>query len=58
MRRIGKSSLVNVALIEVGGSFIIIDVRALFFNSGFKGITERVLVEEYLRKIRESKLAI
>jgi AAA+ ATPase superfamily predicted ATPase len=45
VRRIGKSSLVNVALREVGEPFIIIDVRALYFNSGFRGITERVLVE-------------
>jgi AAA+ ATPase superfamily predicted ATPase len=55
VRRIGKSSLVNVALREVGEPFIIIDVRALYFNSGFRGVTERVLVEDYLRKIRESK---
>jgi AAA+ ATPase superfamily predicted ATPase len=55
VRRIGKSSLVNVALREVGEPFIIIDVRALYFNSGFRGITESALVGDLLRKIRESK---
>jgi len=54
VRRVGKSSLVNVALREIGEPFAIIDVRALYFESGFRGVSESVIVETLLGKLRGS----
>jgi len=54
VRRVGKSSLVNIALREIGEPFAIIDVRALYFESGFRGVSESILVETLLGKLRES----
>jgi AAA+ ATPase superfamily predicted ATPase len=55
VRRVGKTSLINVALREIGEPFIIIDVRALYFESGFKIPAENILVDEFLRKLKEYK---
>jgi AAA+ ATPase superfamily predicted ATPase len=48
VRRVGKSSLVNTALREIGEPFAIIDVRALYFESEFRGVSESIIVETLL----------
>jgi AAA+ ATPase superfamily predicted ATPase len=55
VRRVGKTSLINVALREFGEPFVIIDVRALYIESGFRVPTEDILIDEFLRKLKEYK---
>lgn len=49
IRRVGKSSLVNVALRVAGQPFVVVDVRKLYFESGLRAVSEKVLVEELVR---------
>jgi AAA+ ATPase superfamily predicted ATPase len=44
VRRVGKSSLVNIALREIGEPFAIIDVRALYFESGFRAVSVFIII--------------
>lgn len=55
VRRVGKTSLVNVAIREVKEPFIIIDVRKLYFESGLKAILEKILVKELIKRFSEQR---
>jgi hypothetical protein len=48
-------AFIYVTLRELGEPFVIIDVRALYFESGFKILAESILAEEFIRKLKEYK---
>jgi len=55
VRRVGKTSLINVTLRELGEPFVIIDVRVLYFQKVLKYQLKAFLLRSSSEKLRNIK---